>query len=238
MYMYVSLSGHYYTKVCSQGYTCSPFTGGRWVTPCWDSSAGSVCCCLLRVSKSSCGRKSLTAVGSGGALGDCGGRGSSRGPGSPREAASTGEMGLLRTSGIGARTVVTFGGGVAIAADTPTDLLFSHKRWRIERPTDKTCTVTSARKFAPRETSCPLNSKYKYTHAHNTTQVRWLACFHGNGNPRSHSTSERHWKFKMADVTKAKRRLAEALKEKITRYWELMKNWYKRKVTRKLPAPV
>lgn len=34
----------------------------------------------------------------------------------------------------------------------------------------------------------------------------------------------------MADLDGAKKRLVDALREKALRYWELMKNWYRRKV--------
>ena len=35
----------------------------------------------------------------------------------------------------------------------------------------------------------------------------------------------------MADLETAKRALVEVLKDKTQRYWELMKNWYKRRVS-------
>ena len=35
----------------------------------------------------------------------------------------------------------------------------------------------------------------------------------------------------MADLDAAKKRLVEALKDRIQRYWELLKSWYRRKVS-------
>lgn len=45
------------------------------------------------------------------------------------------------------------------------------------------------------------------------------------------ATGARDFSIIMADLDEAKKRLVEALKDRIQRYWELLKSWYRRRVS-------
>ena len=45
------------------------------------------------------------------------------------------------------------------------------------------------------------------------------------------ATGARDFSTIMADLDGAKQRLVEALKDRIQRYWELLKSWYRRRVS-------